>query len=116
MLAEVHVLDAQADTLQQAQAAAIEQPRHEGVPARHGGEQPLDLRLGEHSWRPSSRCCGQGRSQRPGAYAGHPDRETPGRSGLAAGWRPTPGPRGKVEKKRFTSCAPSLFGWVLPPK
>ena len=52
VLAEVHVVDAQADALQQAQAAAIEQPRHEGMPARHGGEQPLDLRLGEHGGRP----------------------------------------------------------------
>jgi hypothetical protein len=44
-------MDAQVDALQPAQAAAIEQPRHEGVPARHGGEQPLDLRLGEHGGR-----------------------------------------------------------------
>jgi hypothetical protein len=52
VLAEVHVLDAQADALQQAQAAAIEQPRQEGVPTRHGGGQPPDCRLGEHGGRP----------------------------------------------------------------
>jgi hypothetical protein len=51
-LAEIDILDAQAETLQQAQTAAIEQPRHEGMPARHGGEPPLNLRLGEHGGRP----------------------------------------------------------------
>src|SRR5438128_10279891 len=45
-LAEIDILDAQAETFQQAQTAAIEQPRHEGMPARHGGEPPLNLRLG----------------------------------------------------------------------
>jgi hypothetical protein len=51
-LAEIDILDAQADALQQAQTAAIEQPRHEGMPARHGGPQPPNLRLGEHGGRP----------------------------------------------------------------
>ena len=73
VLAEVHVLEAQAEALQQAQAAAIEPPRHEGVPARHGGEQPRDLRLGEPGGRPcwrlrrtgaSSRSRGWGRTSR----------------------------------------------------
>jgi len=51
-LADIDILEAQAETLQQAQTAAIEPPRHEGMPARHGGEPPLNLRLGEHGGRP----------------------------------------------------------------
>jgi hypothetical protein len=56
VLAAVHVLEAQAEARQQAQAAAIEPPRHEGVPARHRGEPPLDFRLGAHGGRPGSAC------------------------------------------------------------
>ena len=56
VLAELHVLEAQADALQQAQAAAISALRHEGVPARHGDEQPRDLRLGEPGGQPLLAC------------------------------------------------------------
>jgi len=56
VLTEVHVLEAQAGACQQAQAAAVEPPRHEGVPARHGGAQPLDLRLCEHGGQPWVAC------------------------------------------------------------
>ena len=51
-LAEIYILDAQADTLKQTQTAAIEQLRHEGVLACHGSEQPLNLHLGKHCGRP----------------------------------------------------------------
>jgi hypothetical protein len=51
-LADIDILKAQADTLQQAQTAAIEPPRPERMPARHGGEHPLNLRLGEPGGRP----------------------------------------------------------------
>jgi hypothetical protein len=68
VLTEVHVLDAQAEARQQAQATAIEQPRHEGVPACHGGEQPLDFRLGEHGGWPWS-AFAAGRSD--GVFKGH---------------------------------------------
>jgi hypothetical protein len=52
VLAEVHLLDAQAEPLQQAQPAAREPPRPEGVPACDGGEPSLNLRLGAHGGRP----------------------------------------------------------------
>jgi hypothetical protein len=45
-MAEIDIVEAYAETRQQAQTAAIKQPRHEGMLARHRGEPPLNLRLG----------------------------------------------------------------------
>jgi hypothetical protein len=51
-LAEIDLVEAPAETRQQAQTTAIEPPRQEGMPARHGGEPPLNLRLSEPGGRP----------------------------------------------------------------
>jgi hypothetical protein len=83
VLAEVHVLEVQAEALQKAQAAAIEPPRHEGVPACYGGEQPLDLRLREHGRQPWVACASdRGDRARKGCVQDIPVEKNQGVQGL----------------------------------
>jgi hypothetical protein len=48
-LAKINILNAQADTLEQSQATAIQELRHQRMLARHRAEQSLNLSLDEHS-------------------------------------------------------------------
>jgi hypothetical protein len=97
VLAEVHVLEAQAEACQQAQAAAIEPPRHEGVPARHGGDQLPALRLREHGRQPWVACAAdRGNRACKGCVQDIPVEKSQGVQGLPLGGGPHPARGGTV--------------------
>ena len=116
-LAEIHILNTQADTLQQAQAAAIEQFCHQGMLARHRAEQTLNLRLNQHSGRSFAvACCGSGRSHRQGFVKNIPIEKNQGVQGLSLGGSGHLALGYEMGKKSFDILCPSMFGWVLPPE
>jgi hypothetical protein len=52
VLAEIDILDPEADALHQAKTTAVKEPRHEEMLACHDGEQVLDLGASEDGGRP----------------------------------------------------------------